>query len=153
MPTRIGVDPQSPAFDDLDAAATALGARFPASGAESAGMLYKGADGKFRYSTTVPGTDDHFELRAIVPRDSSLAGIVHSHPGKDAAGQVFSPDDLATAAQLKLPSYVRFLDANAMRVYRPGVTPTQNMPNGRFSRTVSRGDELRAQIAQQLGGP
>lgn len=154
-PDPINIDPNSPSFDDLDAAAQALAALFPNEGNETAGMLYKGADSKFRYSTTVPGAQDDFVLRALVPRDSSLAAIVHSHPGKDTQYQYFSPNDIKTAEQLKLPSYVRFLDANDVRVYRPGVTKTQSMPlaGSRFDQTVARGDPLtlaKIQIAQQL---
>lgn len=154
-PDPIGIDPQSPQFDDVDAAARAFAATFPNNGNETAGMLYKAADGKFRYSTTIPGTDDNFVLRALVPKESSLAGIVHSHPGKDALGQYFSANDLATADQLKLPSYVRFLDGDQVRVYRPGVTKTEHVPmsGSRFEQTVARGDELapiKAQIAQLL---
>jgi hypothetical protein len=169
----INIDPNSPLFGSLDEAANAFGATFPNADVETAGMLYKDADGKYRYSTTIPGTDEHFELRALVPKGASLGAIVHSHPGKDQYGQVFSPDDLKTADLLKLPSYVRFLQANQMRVYRPGITPTEKMQlqDSRFGATVARGDALtlppppptlvetpdpvvqaKMQIAQQLQG-
>ena len=154
--TPISIDPNSPTFDDLDAAANAFAATFPNAGSETAGMLYKDATGKYRYSTTIPGTDEHFQLTAAVPKGAILAAILHSHPGKDALGQVFSPNDLQTADQLRLPSYVRFLDANELRVYRPGVTKTERMqmPDSRFMQTVARGDPVtlaKIQIAQQLG--
>lgn len=142
--SAIGVDPKSPAFDSVDEAANALAASFPSKGSETAGMVYKSSDGKFRFSTTIPGSDDHFALRAAVPKGASLAAIVHSHPGKDARGQVFSGDDLKTADQLKLPSYVRFLDGNSVRAYRPGVTKTESMAGvgSVFGQHVAKGDAL-----------
>lgn len=164
MPAPITIDPNSPPFISIDEVANALAATFPNKGSETAGMIYKDADGKYRYSTTVPG-GENFNLQAAVPKGSSLAAIVHSHPGKDALGQVFSPSDLDTANQLKLPSYVRFMDANDTRVYRPGVTKTQTMKMSsadRYGKTVARGDALtlppqvdpvKAQIAQLLTKP
>lgn len=153
-PAPINIDPNSPPYDNLDDAANALAALFPNEGSETAGMLYKAADGKFRYSTTIPGKDDNFALRALVPQGASLAAIAHSHPGKDTQYQYFSPADLKTADQLKLPSYIRFLAGNDTRVYRPGVTKTESMPlaGSRFDQTVARGDPLpvKQQIAEML---
>lgn len=141
---RILIDPKSPKYDSLDEAAQAFAALFPNGASETAGMLFKDADGKYVYSTTTPGSADHFELRAAFPQGVSLGAIVHSHPGKDSYGQVFSPDDLKMADQLKLPSYVRFLDANDTRVYRPGVTPTEKMQlaGTLFGAKVAKGDAL-----------
>lgn len=152
---KISIDPNSPAFENMDEAARAFAATFPNDGSETAGMLYKDTDGQFRYSTSIPGTDEHFKFGALVPKGVSLGAIVHSHPGKDQLGQVFSPDDLDMANQMKLPSYIRFLNADDLRVYRPGVTKTEKMPmeGTRFGVTVARGDALqlaKAQIAEQL---
>lgn len=157
-PAPLTIDPNSPHYDSLDDAATAFAATFPNKGDETAGMLYKDVDGKYRYSTAMPGTDEHFQLTAAVPKGASLGAIVHSHPGADQLGQVFSPNDLKTADQLKLPSYVRFLQADALRVYRPGVTKTERMmmPESKFTQVVARGDPvatLKAQIAEQLAQP
>lgn len=140
----IGVDPKSPAYDSVDEASRALAATFPDREHETAGMVYKSADGKYRFSTTISGSGDHFALQAAVPAGASLAAIVHSHPGNDALGQRFSQDDIETANKLKLPSYVRFLDRNSVRAYRPGITKTQDMPmsGSKFSQRVSRGDPL-----------
>lgn len=162
-PNPLTIDPQSPAFNSLDEAAKALGATFPNANSETAGMIYKDVDGKFKYSTTMPGTDEHFSLRAAIPKGASLGAIVHSHPGKDALGQTFSGDDIKTADQLKLPSYVRFLGTDDTRVYRPGVTKTEHMsmPGNLLGQIIARGDPLvlpppipvREQIAQLLPQP
>jgi hypothetical protein len=145
MPQKITLDPTSQPYETADQAATALADNFKSKktpGLETAGFVLKDVDGKFRYSTYVGGTDDHFEFAAQLPRGYSLAAIVHAHPGKDAAGQVFSPDDLEMADKLKIPSYVRFLNDGSTRSYTPGKTAMQNMPSGRFVRKVARGDDL-----------
>lgn len=157
-PSPISIDPKSPAYDNLDEAANAFAATFPNVANETAGMIYKDTDGKFKYSTTTPGLADHFTLSALVPKGASLAAIAHSHPEKDQLGQYFSADDLKTADQLKLPSYVRFLDANDTRVYRPGVTKTERiqMVGNKFGQLVAKGDPLaiaKAQIAELLAPP
>jgi hypothetical protein len=146
MPTRITLDPTSPGFDTADAAAHALASSFggDSGGLETAGVIYQCPDGKFRYSTSIGGRDDSFELAAQIPKGYTLAAIVHTHPGKDAQGQVFSPNDLKVAQSLKLPSYVRFLNDNSLRRYVAGQTPTQSMNiNGaRFGSKVARGDPV-----------
>lgn len=144
MPNPITVDPKSAKYSSLDEAAKACSALFPNDAGETAGVVFKNPDGQYLCSTTVPGTADNFELRVAVPRGVSLGAIMHSHPGKDAYGQVFSPDDIKTADQLKLPSYVRFLDANDTRVYRPGITQTEKMQlvGNKFGAKVARGDAL-----------
>lgn len=166
MPNQITIDPKSEKYISLDGAAKACAALFPNGAGETAGVVFKDPAGQFLCSTTVPGSADHFEFRVGVPRGVSLGAILHSHPGKDAYGQVFSPDDIKMANQLKLPSYVRFMDANDTRVYRPGVTATEKMPlaGNKFGAIVARGDPLtlpapdpataaRLQIAQQLQEP
>ena len=145
MPQQpITLDPNSPAFDSIDEAANAFAASMPPTkGLENAGVLYKGPDNKYRYSTTMPGAQDHFALKAQVPKGSSFAGILHTHPGTDAMGQVFSPDVLGMSTQLKVPSYIRFQDGG-VRKFVPGTTPTSQMPNpsSRVPYTVAKGDPL-----------
>lgn len=144
MPTQVTLDPTSPLFDSTDLAASALADKFGGDkqALETAGVILHGPDGKYRYSTSVGGRDDSFQLAAQIPKGHTLAAIVHTHPGADAAGQVFSPNDLKMAQQLKLPSYVRFLNDGSTRMYQPGKTATQNMPSGRFSIKVAKGDPL-----------
>jgi hypothetical protein len=145
---KVSVDPDSPAFDSLDEAAKALSAKFDKkSGFENAGMLYKDSAGKFRYSNTLPGRNDQFEMHVLIPKGHTLAAIVHSHPGADADGQVFSPDDVDMAHRLNLPSYVNFLKDDSVRKYVPGVTPTRayTTNNSRIPRRVADGDPLEQQ--------
>lgn len=139
-------DPDSPEFDSQDAAAHALADKFGShDNAETAGVLFKTPKGKYVYSTTMPGTGDHFELRAAMPKGHSLAGIVHSHPSDEPSSQVFSPDDLHIADSLKVPSYVRFLHDSSTRVYTPGKTQLQSMTmpgQAKFPVKVAKGDDV-----------
>lgn len=142
----IQVDPNSPVFDSADEAANAFAATFGSSKKinEKAGVLFKSSDGKYRYSTAIEGTNDQFALRAQVPDGMAFGGIVHSHPGTDARGAVFSPDDVSAADKLKVPSYIRFSGDNGVRKYVPGQTKTSQMsdPTSRMPLTVARGDSL-----------
>lgn len=145
MSTQVTLDPASPSFDSTDLAASALADKFGGdtkAALETAGVILHGPDGKYRYSTSVGGRDDSFQLAAQIPKGHTLAAIVHTHPGKDVAGQVFSPNDLKMAEQLKLPSYVRFLNDGSTRMYQPGKTATQSMASGRFRIKVAKGDPL-----------
>lgn len=145
---KVSLDPDSPGFDTADQAADALSKKMNGdvrtTAGEKAGVLFLGADGKFRYSTTIDGRDDNFALAAQVPADHRMAGIVHTHPGKETTSQVFSPNDLNIAHQLKLPSYVHFLNDGSTRKYVPGQSKkhTMPMPGSGFGAEVANGDPL-----------
>ena len=119
------LDPQSPVFKTRDAAANAVSVDFAKYPNEQAAVVIKRPDGTFGYSTKVSQADEGFAMRALLPKGFSLAATVHSHPGTDDRGQVFSPDDLQTATQLGVPSFVRFAKDNSIRQYVPGQTKTQ----------------------------
>lgn len=136
----VSQDPQSPEFDTADLAAKSLEPQLSVSankGVEFAGVLFQNARGKYQYSTLIPGDHDNFKLSAQVPKGSKIAAIVHSHPGEDDVGQVFSPNDIQIANQLKVPSYVHFLKSGSTRKYVPGKTAT------RFLNSSSRLDRPR----------
>lgn len=139
-------DPTSPEFDSLDAAAHAFSKAIGGGAeAEQAGVLYSTPKGKFVYSIpTTQHEQDGFSLRAMLANGNKLAGIVHSHPGEDEFGQVFSPKDIDVASQLKVPSYVLFMKDGAVRKYVHGQTPTSKMamPGSAFSQKVSRGIDV-----------
>lgn len=148
-------DPTSGTYDDLDSAAQAfysgIGPHDPKS--EEAGVLYSDADGKYHYSIPTAQQDDSFKLRAQQSAIQKLAGIFHTHPGADRDGQVFSPNDLAAANQLKVPSYVYFENAHDLRKFVPGVTKTHPMTiAGRIGEKVADGDPVAKQqlIAEAL---
>lgn len=145
-PSPLILDGSSPAFASADEAANAFAATLGPKGqaTERAGVLLKDTDGRYRYSTTTEGTNDSFQLRAAIPKGYSFAGIMHAHPGQDERGQVFSPDDINAANNLKVPSYIRFLDSGEVRKYVPGLTKTQQMadPTSRMPLNVARGDSL-----------
>jgi hypothetical protein len=145
-PPPLILDQNSPAFSSADAAAHAYSSNMGKKGdtGEKAGVILKDPEGKYRYSTTLDGTNDNFELHAAIPKGYTFAGIMHSHPGNDARGQVFSPDDIHTSTNLKVPSYISFLESGEVRKYVPGQTKTQQIadPTSRMPLNVAKGDDL-----------
>lgn len=149
------LDPTSGTYDDLDSAAQAFYAGIGPHDikSEEAGLLYSDADGKYHYSIPTAQQDDSFRLRAQQSAAQKLAGIFHTHPGADRDGQVFSPNDVAAANQLKVPSYIYFENAHDLRKFVPGVSKTHPMTiAGRIGERVADGDPVAKQqlIAQAL---
>jgi hypothetical protein len=139
------IDPKSPAYDTTHDAARAIGDTFSDNTGEQAAAIIKGADGKYRYTTDIGGSQDHFDMRVGLHKGETLAGIMHSHPGTDSNANVFSPDDIGMANQLKVPSYVKFDNQNQIRMFVPGVTKTRAMPDPSYHTgniQVSDGDPL-----------
>lgn len=134
----------APWADDMDAAAHAGLGQVPVTpGSEQAGFLVANADGKYAYSNPVTQNHhDNFALKAQIKAGHKLAGIFHTHPGKDSDGQIFSPHDIEVANQLKVPSYVLFLKDGTVRKYTPGKTQTYSYPMQGTSGVVSKGDEV-----------
>jgi hypothetical protein len=122
-------DPTSQIYDNLDSSAYGFkGALDPANKSEQAGVMYVDADGKYRMSIpTTQRRTEGFALRMQPPEGSKAAGIFHTHPGNDADSQMFSPNDLAVADKLKIPSYVMFTKTGEIRRYTPGVTKTHRV--------------------------
>jgi hypothetical protein len=121
-------DPTSDSYADLDSTAHGFRGRLEPSTSEQAGVMFVGKDGKYSYS--IPTTQKHrdsFALRMQNSEGSKLAGLFHTHPGPEDDAQVFSPDDLAVANKLKVPSYVMFQKTGEIRKYVPGVTKTKRV--------------------------
>ena len=133
---------QGPAFDSLDQAAHEVSKDFGKQPKiEQSAALFKRDDGKYLYSAAVTNADhDNFGMRVQLPKGTTLAGIVHSHPGTDDLGQYFSSNDIDIANQLKVPSYIRFLRDDSIRRYTPGQTSTANLRG--FGTHVATGDPL-----------
>lgn len=144
---------QGPTFESLDQAAHEVSKDFGKQpDIEQSAALFKRADGRYQYSPAVTNSDhDNFGMRVQMPQGTSLAGIVHSHPGSDALGQYFSPNDLSVANQLKVPSYIRFLKDDSIRKYTPGQTSTAYLPG--LGSHVSRGDALNLPATDSTLGP
>ncbi len=146
VPVPVTLDPASKSFRNADAAADAVSKDFAKQkDDEQAAVIFQGPDGLYRHSTVAPQHDhDNFSLVTRVPQGHKLAGLVHSHPGTDAYGLVFSPKDLDVADRLKVPSFIRFNDDNAIRKYTPGKTATQKttFSGDRFGVKTARGDAL-----------
>jgi proteasome lid subunit RPN8/RPN11 len=118
---------------------------------EQAAVIIQRPDGSYGYSTVAPQNDhDNFALRALLAKDHKLAGIVHSHPGADAYGQVFSPKDLDVSENLKVPSFIRFNSDSSIRKYVPGTTKTQRtqVSGNKFGLKTAVGDAIAQEQAE-----
>lgn len=140
----VTLDPNSPIFKTRDGAADAVSREYGKVPNERASVVIKRPDGTYGYSTSVDQADEAFALRALLAKGYSLAGIVHSHPGTDDRGQVFSTDDLTTANSLNVPSYIRFNKDNSIRQYVPNQTKTQKttMSGDKFGVNTAMGDPI-----------
>lgn len=144
-------DPTMQPVGSLDAAAYAFKNQIdPKNHTEQAGVFYGTPAG---YQPSIPVTQrehDHFALRAAIPKGDTLGAIFHNHPGDDDRAGFFSPDDIQTATQLKVPSYIMFQDGS-LRKFVPGTTKTHNMrfPGDRFDTRVADGDPV-ADLTQAL---
>ncbi len=140
----VQVDPNSAWFPTLDQAAAAVLRALPNNGLEHAGVLLKDADGAFGYSTSVQQYQDTFALKAQITSGLKLAGIYHTHPGNDDLAGYFSPNDIDTAEQLKVPSFIRFDSNGSVRKYVPGQTRTERYTatESLIKPRIARGDEL-----------
>lgn len=153
------VDPNDPGQGDLDTSAWSVLHGIGDDDQESAGLIMQHPSGQYYYTAPIPSQQhDHFALRAAVQQGWKIAGIYHTHPGNDADGQLFSPDDLQMASQLKVPSYIKFMKDGAIRKYIPGQTASSNQPaeGNKFIRKVASGDpvdsagiQARLQMLQQ----
>jgi hypothetical protein len=122
----VSPSPQSLKLDTLDLAANEVSKDFKKQpNIEQSAALFKGPDGKYTYSQAVTNDEhDNFGMRVQIPQGSTLAGIIHSHPGNDELAHYFSPNDISVANQLKVPSYIRFAKDDSIRRYTPGQTST-----------------------------
>lgn len=107
-----------------DKAALQALAKLPPGRREYAAALYarEGLDGLLEYCHSVPiaGSGHDFSFRTD-PRDGNrLAGIVHTHPGKEKSANHFSPGDVSTADRLNQTSYIRANETGEVRRYDPG---------------------------------
>lgn len=136
------IDPLSPVFGSAVDAAKAVSVGFKDRYEESAAVIVKLADGGYVFSTVTTQQHDSFKLRVSFPRGTTLAAIVHSHPGDDALGHVFSPQDLNTADSLKLTSCIRFVSDGSFKCYFPGRTVKQSttLAGAKFTVKTAIGD-------------
>jgi hypothetical protein len=151
-PIPVTLDPTSKAYRNADAAADAVSKDFPKQkDNEQAAIIFQGPDGLYRHSTVAPQHDhDNFSLVTRIPEGHHLAAIVHSHPGSDAYGQVFSTNDLAVADRLKVPSFIRFSNEQ-IRKYVPGKTSTgkTTFSGSKFGVKTATGDPLEPEPVEQ----
>ena len=112
--------------DQLDNAAAAalfmLGITHPTN-IENMGALYSDNGGYSRTETVSTGQGAHVKGSLSIPA-GSLAGLFHNHPGPQQSIESFSPDDLAMARRMGVPSYISTPSGNVLR-FDPKSNTTQ----------------------------
>ncbi len=116
----------APAFDTAEAAAIAglrESATLPRSQSfEAAGIVYRCGDA-YTYSDQKVGNDRFgFKYSVRLPDGAILAALFHTHPHQvtEADPTKFSPDDMAQADKLGVPSYILVVRYREVRRYSFG---------------------------------
>lgn len=131
MPKKIPVatlDPQCVWQPDKDVAALTALERAPYGRKESAGVLYRNANGEYCYSLPVAGSDDRFELKVDASGGLTFDSIYHTHGGGGKDDHRFSDNDVRTADTLKRESYIRDDATREVRKYTPDESPVDSSP-------------------------
>jgi hypothetical protein len=88
------------------------------------GILYNKEQDVYAATDPVGQSDgSHFAAAVSVPPGWTLHSTYHSHPSGKRSTQ-FSEDDINTAQQLKVPSYVLAYDDNKVRIFDPATSKT-----------------------------
>lgn len=103
------------------------------------GVLYNKEQNVYAATQPVGQADgEHFAASVSVPKGWQLHSTYHTHPSGPRSTQ-FSDDDISTAQQLKVPSYVLALDDNKIRVFDPASSKVAIDTNKRFNNRYSNG--------------
>lgn len=117
---------------------------------ELGGVVYKDKDGFYSYSN--PQGDERsgkFKAEVRIPRSATPTAIYHTHPGYgDAAepAESFSPDDVKTADQLKMLSYIRAMESGNIKKYEPGKSKTESLGFGVHRGKQATGETVYAKV-------
>jgi hypothetical protein len=95
---------------------------------ERAGAVIAEPDGSYRATAPEIGEESHFTLRLWLKPGERLAAIYHTHPlcASTKTDTFFSPDDVAAADSLHVPSFIWVAYDNSIREYVPGAALTYN---------------------------
>lgn len=126
---------QSYASPLLAAMAALSSAQQQKQNSEWAGGVFQNGQGQYQYTVPQAGSESHFDLKLSVPKEDKLSALYHTHPKYDANGQdvgqksdeMFSPNDVQVADQLKVPSFIWTGYDGKNREYVPGQTPTKDV--------------------------
>lgn len=104
------------------------------------GILYNKDQNAYAATAPVGQSDGtHFAAAVGVPQGWTLQSTYHTHPSGQRSTQ-FSDDDINTAQQLKVPSYILARDDNKVRMFDPASSKIQRDSGGdRFANRFSSG--------------
>jgi proteasome lid subunit RPN8/RPN11 len=85
-------------------------------------------DGSYFFTQPAASHSDTFELHIRLAQGEHLAAIYHTHPRcrVDEESTYFSPDDVATAKALRVPSYIGVLFDHSVRRFNCATDQTVN---------------------------
>jgi len=99
------------------------------------GILYNKEQNVYAATSPVGQSDgSHFAAAVGMPKGWELHATYHTHPSGDRSTQ-FSEDDINTAQQLKVPSYILPFDDNKVHMFDPSsskVLKDTTAASGRF---------------------
>jgi len=130
------LDKSRQCYSTPDEAALDVMSTLPPKAREVAFAIYRnqGPEGvaQFCASIGIPGTESNFSMR-LDPKagKNALAALAHTHPASEAEN-TFSADDVLTANNLNVPSYIRGNGNGQVRRYTPGdPIDAQRIPGSR----------------------
>lgn len=115
-----------------EAALAALSKIDPMLGYELGGLVWQEPDGRYYHSDPAGNEKTRkFEVRVRIPKGSKPTALYHGHPAEgdhDTEGELFSPDDVDVANNMKIQSYIKAMASGNIRRYEPGVSKTKAAP-------------------------
>lgn len=100
---------------------------------EMGGVIYRSPDNYYRYTDPTGSKQrDHFEITVAFPKNAKGEAIYHSHPQfdkGDSMAEYFSGDDIKSAHDLKMLSYIKALQSGNIRKYEDGKSAVDKLPN------------------------
>lgn len=94
-------------------------------GTEWAGAILETPAGQFVVTAPAQGSEEHFRLVIEIPAGDKLVGLYHTHPAGDWQGggdDLFSPNDVAVADRLHIPSFIWVQRTGAVKEFQPGIS-------------------------------
>lgn len=86
---------------------------------EYATCFIASSDGVVRASPLIRGENDSFKLVVSLHKGDRIIALFHSHPGSNSSTRQFSAQDVATAKQLNVPSYIYLIKDGVFKQYIP----------------------------------
>lgn len=87
----------------------------------------------FMFAPIVCGDGDSFSLKVALHKSQRIVALLHTHPGTGGANHYFSPQDVAMAQQLSVPSFIYIVETEQAKEFVPGQDRLSSSLNGRLT--------------------